>query len=147
VAEALHGGQILFDQAAAEDIGPTGIESGKRLADLEDMFLVGDETEGRAENRFQGGMDAGNGGEALIAAGELILFQFVGGAGTDDRNNRNKAVDIPRPAHPVQRGHGRALHMVNSAGPAGADHVPDFLILPWGETLEIEGGGWLRRRG
>ena len=145
MAEALHGGEILFNQAAAEDVGPAGIESGKRLADLEHVLFVGDQTKGGAKHRFQRIMNAGNRREALIAPSELLFFQFVGGTGTDDGDDGDKAVDILRPAHSIERGHGRAFHMVNAAGPARADHVPDFLILPRGEPLEIKVRGRLGR--
>ncbi len=90
-------------------------------------------------------METGNGREALIAAGELLFFQFVGGTGADHGDDGDKAVDILRPAHPVERGHGGTFHMVDTAGPTGTDHLPYFGILPRGEAFEIKAGGWLGR--
>ena len=145
IPQPLHRDHVLPDQAPAQDVGPAGIQSRKRLADLQHVLLIGDQPEGGAEDRFEGGMETGNGREALIAAGELLFFQFVGGTGADHGDDGDQAVDIPRPAHPVECGHGGTFHVVNAAGAAGTDHPPDLRILPRGEAFEIKAGGWLGR--
>ena len=78
MTQPFHGGHVLFDETAPKNVGSTGLESGKRLADLENMFLVGDQAKGGAEDRLERGVEAGNGSQPLIPAGELLFFQFIG---------------------------------------------------------------------
>ncbi len=42
VSQPLHRDHVLLDQATAQNIGPAGIEPGERLADLENVLLIGD---------------------------------------------------------------------------------------------------------
>ena len=44
---------LLFAQRAAQDIGPAGRQPGEGFADLQDVFLVNDQTERALEARFQ----------------------------------------------------------------------------------------------
>ena len=84
-----------------------------------------------------------DGGESLVSASKLIFLEFVGGARADHGNDSDKTVDIGGATKTIESSHGGALHVVDSACAPVGDHLPDGVIIPRGESFEIE-SGWAK---
>jgi len=126
---------FIFAEGTAEDVGAAGGQAGKGFADLEDMFFIDDEAEGAAQAGFERRVRVADGAEALVTAGEFHFFAFVGGAGADDGDDGDEGVDVTRIAHFAEGNHGGAFDVMDSAGVAGGDELPDVGI------VEGAGGG------
>src|SRR5204863_685365 len=119
-------GDFVFAQGAAEDVGAAGGQAGEGFADLEDVFFIDDQAVGAAQARFERWMGIANGAEALVAAGEFHFLAFVGGAGADDGDDGDEGVNVVDVAHFAEGDHGGAFDVVDGAGLAGGDELPDL---------------------
>jgi len=79
--------------------------------------------------------------EALVTAGKLHFFTFVGSAGTNDGNDGDQGVDVAHVAHFAEGDHGGAFDVVHGASTAAGDEVPDPGIVEGaGGRRKAEGG-------
>ena len=83
-------------------------------------------------------MRIANGTETLITAGELHLFAFVGGTRSNDGDDGDEGIDVLDVAHFAERDHGRTFEVVNGAGGARGDEVPDATVLPGFQSGEVD---------
>src|SRR5206468_3347203 len=83
--------------------------------------------------------------KALVAAGEFHFFVFVGGAGADDGDDGDQTIYVADVAHFAEGDHGVAFNVVDGAGVAVGDEVPDAGVSPGlegfdGVHVEVGGG-------
>src|SRR5882672_2618181 len=79
-----------------------------------------------------------HGTETLVTAGELHLFAFVRRARTNHRDDRDERINVLDVAHLAQRDHGRAFNVMDRAGVAIGDHLPNLGIFPRFQRGEVE---------
>ena len=129
--------EIFFAESAAEEVGSASGKSSERLADLEDMFFVGDDPEGGAEDGFEGRVRIFDGIQSLGASGKLFFLGTIGGAWANDGDDGDEAIDILDRADLGEGDHGGAFDVVNAASISGGEHRPDVGIVPRGEVFEL----------
>ena len=120
-----------------QNIRATGRQSRKRLADLQNMFLIDDEAIGAFQTWFQRRMRIDNRLHALITPREGEFLSLVCRTGADDAHNRHQPVNFPHVTHPAKAGHGGAFDMMDGAGVAARNHFPHFGVLPRLDGLRI----------
>ena len=101
------------------------------------MFFVGNDSEGGAEDGFEGGVRIFDGIQALGASGKLFFLGPIGGAWANDGDDGDEAIDILDVADLGEGDHGGAFDVVNAASISGGEHRPDVGIVPWGEVFEL----------
>ena len=82
-SDFLDRGRLHFHERAAEHIRAARGEPGEGFADLEDVFLVGDDAEGRAQARCEARMRVFHRLQALRTTGELRLLRAIRRAGAN----------------------------------------------------------------
>ena len=94
------------------------------------MLFVGHDAKRAPQHAREAFVGVLDGFESLGPAGELGLFEAVGGSRTNDGNDGHKAVNVAHIGHAGEAGHGGAFNVVNAASIARRDHVPDARIAP-----------------
>lgn len=121
---------VELHEGAAQHISAAGGEPGEGLTNLQNVLLVGHDAERGAQNGGEACVGEIDFFESLCPTGKLGLFEAVGSSGTDDGDNGHEAVDVSHIGHAGETGHGGAFDVVDAAGIAGGDHVPDAGVTP-----------------
>ena len=106
-------GALLFVQRPAQHVRPARRQSRERFADLQNVFLINHQPERVAQDGFERRMRIRHWFKSLITPGECQFLAFVGRAGSDDADDGNERVNVPRIALAAQAGHGRAFDVMN----------------------------------
>ncbi len=93
---------ILFIKGTAQHIRPARIESGKRFADLQNMFFIHHEAVGAAQTFLQRRVGIRYRFHALVTPGEGQFLAFVGRPGADHANDGNEAIYLTHVAHSAE---------------------------------------------
>src|ERR1019366_1870105 len=110
---------FLLGQRTPQNIGPTGRQSRKRFADLQNMLLIDNEAIGAFQALFERRMRIDARLHALITPREREFLSLVGRTRTDDTYDGYQSINFLDITNPAKAGHGRAFDFMDRQGVAG----------------------------
>src|ERR1019366_3800426 len=110
---------LLLVKRTPQNVGASGRQARKRLADLQNMLLIDNEAIGAFQALFERRMRIDDRLHALITPREREFLSLVGRTGTDDTYDCYQSINFLDITHPAKAGHGRAFDFMDRQGVAG----------------------------